>query len=90
MYLPKRSDFEGYICFIFLAFVLSFGVTMLSCMAGNESEAIKKSGIRGETKLFLGENGSYLERNPHFLWIFSPLIPHFPHSLFFDTEMISY
>lgn len=83
MYLPKRSDFEGYICFIFLAFVLSFGVTMLSCMAGNESEAIKKSGIRGETKLFLGENGSYLERNPHFfLWIFSPLIPHFPHSLF--------
>ena len=39
---------------------------MLSCMAGNESEAIKKSGIRGETKLFLGENGSYLERTPHF------------------------
>ena len=55
MYLPKRSVFEGYICFIFLAFVLSFGVTMLSCMAGNESEAIKKSGIWGETKLFLGE-----------------------------------
>lgn len=82
MYLPKRSDFEGYICFIFLAFVLSFGVTMLSCMAGNESEAIKKSVIRDETKLFLGENGSYLERNPHFLWIFSPLIPPFPHSLF--------
>ena len=82
MYLPKRSVFEGYICFIFLAFVLSFGVTMLSCMAGNESEAIKKSVIRDETKLFLGENGSYLERNPHFLWIFSPLIPHFSHSLF--------
>lgn len=63
MYLPKRSDFEGYICFIFLAFVLSFGVTMLSCMAGNESEAIKKSGIRGETKLFLGENVKGTERS---------------------------
>lgn len=87
MYLPKRSDFEGYICFIFLAFVLSFGVTMLSCMSGNESEAIKKSRIRGETKLFLGENGSYQERNPHFfLWIFSPLIPPFPHSLFLTRK----
>ena len=86
MYLPKRSVFEGYICFIFLAFVLSFGVAMLSCMSGNESEAIKKSGIRGETKLFLGENGSYLERNPHFLWIFSPLITHFSHSLFLIRE----
>ena len=86
MYLPKRSVFEGYICFIFLAFVLSFGVAMLSCMAGNESEAIKKSVIRDETKLFLGENGSYLERNPHFLWIFSPLIPHFSHSLFLIRE----
>ena len=52
MYLPKRSVFEGYICFIFLAFVLSFGVTMLSCMAGNESEAIKKSGIRDETNVY--------------------------------------
>ena len=74
MHLPKRSVFEGYICFIFLAFVLSFGVTMLSCMSGNESEAIKKSRIRGETKLFLGENGSYQERNPHFFCGF------FPHS----------
>jgi len=45
---------------------------MLSCMAGNESEAIKKSGIRGETKLFLGENGSYQERNPHFFVDFFP------------------
>ena len=80
MYLPKRSDFEGYICFIFLAFVLSFGVTMLSCMAGNESEAIKKSVIRGETKLFLGENGSYLERNPHFFVDFFPT-----HSPIFPT-----
>lgn len=86
MYLPKRSDFEGYICFIFLAFVLSFGVTMLSCMAGNESEAIKKSRIRGETKLFLGENGSYQERNPHFFVDFSPLIPPFPHSLFLTRK----
>ena len=64
---------RGYICFFSLAFVLSFGVTMLSCMVtmfafmvGNESEAIKNSDIRGETKLFLGENGSFLERNPHF------------------------
>ena len=45
---------------------------MLSCIAGNESEAIKKSGIRDETKLFLGENGSYLERNPHFFVDFFP------------------
>lgn len=89
MYLPKRSDFEGYICFIFLAFVLSFGVTMLSCMAGNESEAIKKSVIRDETKLFLGENGSYLERNPHFFCGFFPhSFPIFPLSVF-DTKMIS-
>ena len=49
-----------------------WGGTMLSCMAGNESEAIKKSGIRGETKLFLGENGSYQERNPHFFVDFFP------------------
>ena len=90
MYLPKRSDFEGYICFIFLAFVLSFWVTMLSCMAGNESEAIKKSGIRGETKLFLGENGSYLERNPHFFFVdFFPTHSPFSPLSFFDTEMIS-
>ena len=89
MYLPKRSDFEGYICFIFLAFVLSFGITMLSCMAGNESEAIKKSGIQGETKLFLGENGSYLERTPHFFVDFFPIhSPLSPLSVF-DTEMIS-
>ena len=81
MYLPKRSVFEGYICFFSLAFVHSFGVTMLSFMVtmfsfmvGNESEAIKNSDIRGETKLFLGENGSYLERNPHFFCGF------FPHS----------
>ena len=74
MYLSKRSVFEGYICFIFLAFVLSFGVAMLSCMSGNESEAIKKSRIRGETKLFLGENGSYQERNPHFF--FCGFFPH--------------
>ena len=89
MYLPKRSDFEGYICFIFLAFVLSVGVTMLSCRAGNESEAIKKSGIRGETKLFLGENGSYLERNPHFFVDFFPThSPLSPLSVF-GTKMIS-
>lgn len=88
MYLPKRSVFEGYICFIFLTFVLSFGVAMLSCMSGNESEAIKKSRIRGETKLFLGENGSYQERNPHFLWIFPHSFPLFP-TLCFDTKMIS-
>ena len=34
----------------------------------------ESSGIQGETKLFLGENGSYLERNPHFFCGF------FPHS----------
>ena len=90
MYLPKRSVFEGYICFIFLAFVLFLGgVTMLSCMAGNESEAIKKSGIRGETKLFLGENGSYLERNPHFFVDFFPTHSTFSPLSVFDTEMIS-
>ena len=89
MYLPKRSDFEGYICFIFLAFVLSFGATMLSCMAGNESEAIKKSVIRDETKLFLGENGSYLERNPHFFVDFFPTHSPFSPLSVFDTEMIS-
>ena len=33
-------------------------------MAGNESEAIKKSGIRGETKLFLGENGDGTPKDP--------------------------
>lgn len=83
MYLPKRSVFEGYICFIFLAFVLSFGATMLSCMAGNESEAIKKSGIRGETKLIFGGNESYQERNPHFFCGFFPYsFPIFP-TLFF-------
>ena len=85
----KRNVFEGYICFIFLAFVLSFGVTMLSCMAGNESEAIKKSGIRGETKLFLGENGSYLERNPHFFVDFFPTHSPFSPLSVFNTEMIS-
>ena len=76
--------------------MLSFGVTMLSCMltmfafmAGNESEAITKSGIWGETKLFLGENGSYLERNPHFFVDFFPIhSPLSPLSVF-DTEMIS-
>lgn len=86
MYLPKRSVFEGYICFIFLAFVLSFGVTMLSCMAGNESEAIKKSGIWGETKLFLGKMEVIRNGIPIFLWIFSPLIPHFPHFLFLTRK----
>lgn len=87
---------RGYICFFSLAFVLSFGVTMLSCMvtmfafmAGNESEAIKKSGIRGETKLFFGENGSYLERNPHFFVDFFPThSPVSPLSVF-GTKMIS-
>lgn len=82
MYLPKRSDFEGYICFIFLAFVLSFGVTMLSCMAGNESEAIKKSGIRGETKLFLGEMKVIRNGIPIFLWIFPHSFPISPLSVF--------
>ena len=89
MYLPKRSVFEGYICFIFLAFVLFFlgGVTMLSCMAGNESEAIKKSGIRGETKLFLGENGSYQEWNPHFFVDFFPIhSPFSPLSVFLTRK----
>lgn len=96
MYLPKNSVFESYICFIFLAFVLSFGVTMLfcmvtmfSCMAGNESEAIKKSGIRGETKQFLGENGSYLERNPHFSVDFFPTHSPFSPLSVFGTKMIS-
>ncbi len=89
MYLPKRSVFEGYICFIFLVFVLSFGITMLSCIAGNESEAIKKSGIQGETKLFLGEKGSYLERNPLFFVDFFPThSPLSPLSVF-DTKMVS-
>ena len=56
---------------------------MLSCMAGNESEAIKKSGIRGETKLFLGENGSYQEWNPHFFVDFFPIhSPFSPLSVF--------
>ena len=69
--------------------MLSFGVAMLSCMSGNESEAIKKSRIRGETKLFLGENGSYLERNPHFFVDFFPIhSPLSPLSVF-DAEMIS-
>lgn len=62
---------------------------MLSCMAGNESEAIKKSGIQGETKLFLGENGSYLERNPHFFVDFFPTHSPFSPLSVFDTEMIS-
>lgn len=89
MYLPKRSVFEGYICFIFLAFVLSFGVTMLSCMAGNESEAIKKSVIRDETKLFLGEMEVIWNGIPIFFVDFFPThSPFFPLSVF-DTKMIS-
>ena len=88
MYLPKRSVFEGYICFIFLAFVL-FGGGNHALLSGNESEAIKKSGIRGETKLFLGENGSYLERNPHFFVDFFPTHSPFSPLSVFDTEMIS-
>lgn len=78
MYLPKRSVFEGYICFIFLAFVLSFGVTMLSCMAGNESEAIKKSVIRDETKLFLGEMEVIWNGIPIFCGFFPHSFPIFP------------
>ena len=96
MYLPKRSVFEGYICFFSLAFVYSFGVTMLSFMVtmfsfmvGNESEAIKNSDIRGETKQFFGENGSYLERNPHFFVDFFPTHSPFSPLSVFDTKMIS-
>ena len=96
MYLPKRSVFEGYICFFSLAFVHSFGVTMLSFMVtmfsfmvGNESEAIKNSDIRGETKQFFGENGSYLERNPHFSVDFFPIHSPFSPLSVFDTKMIS-
>ena len=89
MYLPKRSVFEGYICFFSLAFVHSFGVTMFSFMVGNESEAIKNSDIRGETKLFLRENGSYLERNPHFFVDFFPTHSPFSPLSVFGTKMIS-
>ena len=96
MYLPKRSVFEGLYLFLFSCFcaffwgnhALLYG-NHVAFMAGNESEAIKKSGIRGETKLFFGENGSYLERNPHFSVDFFPThSPFFPLSIF-GTEMIS-
>lgn len=89
MYLPKRSDFEGYICFIFLAFVLSFGITMLSCMAGNESEAIKKSGIQGEKNCFLGKMEVIWNGIPIFFVDFFPTHSPFSPLSVFDTKMIS-
>ena len=64
-------------------------VTMFAFMVGNESEAIKNSGIRGETKQFFGENGSYLERNPHFFVDFFPTHSPFSPLSVFGTEMIS-